>query len=65
VRTLTDAALDELHREPFLWHLQDCRTIDAEVAHWRERALAAEARIRDLEETVGELLELVAFEVDA
>jgi hypothetical protein len=26
---------------------------------WRERALAAEARVRDLEETVGELVALV------
>jgi hypothetical protein len=28
-----------------------------DFAEWRERALAAEARVRDLEETVGELLE--------
>jgi hypothetical protein len=27
-----------------------------DVAGWRERALAAEARVRDLEETVGEAL---------
>jgi hypothetical protein len=27
-------------------------------AEWRERALAAEARVRDLEETVGELVAL-------
>jgi hypothetical protein len=30
-----------------------------DVAGWRERALAAEARVRDLEDTVGELLELI------
>jgi hypothetical protein len=30
-----------------------------DLAGWRERALAAEARVRDLEETVGELVALV------
>jgi hypothetical protein len=30
-----------------------------ELDVWRERALAAEARVRDLEETVGELVALV------
>jgi hypothetical protein len=29
---------------------------DAIERPWRERALAAEARVRDLEDTVGELL---------
>jgi hypothetical protein len=28
---------------------------------WRERALAAEARVRDLEETVGELVEALDY----
>jgi hypothetical protein len=32
---------------------------DAIERPWRERALAAEARVRDLEETVGELVALV------
>jgi hypothetical protein len=34
------------------------------TAPWRERALAAEARVRDLEETVGELLALMPHVVD-
>jgi hypothetical protein len=29
------------------------------LAPWRERALAAEARVRNLEETVGELVSLI------
>jgi hypothetical protein len=29
------------------------------LAGWRERALAAEARVRDLEDTVGELLDVI------
>jgi hypothetical protein len=38
----------------------DCWRCSArDVAGWRERALAAEARVRDLEETVGELVALV------
>jgi hypothetical protein len=36
--------------------LEWCRD---DLREWRERALAAEARVRDLEETVGELVCLV------
>jgi hypothetical protein len=42
-----------------LRRLLDERSLPWGMDPWRERALAAEARARDLEETVGELLGLV------
>lgn len=32
---------------------------NASMRHWRERALAAEARVRELEEAQGQLLNLI------
>jgi hypothetical protein len=51
----TDRRIEVQRELDYAWSSRDM---------WRERALAAEARVRDLEEAVGELLALMPSVVD-